>query len=146
MAPTRKHLHTNFKMPPVDPTATRPAEKSAQQTHCYTITINLAVTSWQRMTQQCCCKPGVRPRWFFRWWLTLSNLQKLENPPVNTFQWISGPSELSFTTVHSSTILTLIRTTIYNNSSRHYLQFLAQNVLVNWPLTPTLMIDGDWWT
>ena len=35
------------------------------------------------------------------------------NPPMNTFQYISGPSELSFTTSHSRTIFTPIRTIIY---------------------------------
>ena len=115
------------------PHSHKAVEKSTQQT-CYSIITYPAVSTWQNMSQQCSFKPGTRPRWFFRWWLTFSSLQEMENPFINTFQYISRPLELSFTTAHSSTIWTLIRPNIYNNSSGHYMQILAQNVLVNWSL------------
>ena len=87
------------------------------------------------MIQQCSCKPGTRPRWFFRWWLTFSSLQKPENWPISTFQYISGPSQLSLTTTHSWTILTFIRTINHSSSFVNYMQFIAK-MFRNWPLLP----------
>ena len=58
------------------------------KTHCYTMKTSPAVSIWQMVSQQCSCNPGTWPRWFYRWWLTLSSWQNPGNPPINTFQFI----------------------------------------------------------
>ena len=94
------------------------------------------------MPQQCYNKPDTRPRCFFRWWLALHSLKKPGNLTIYSFQYISGPSELSFTTAHSMSILILITNIIYIGSSRHVTQIPAQNVLKFWTL-PTLLWEME---